>query len=135
MVLGNLKWLGSNLVIILQLQIFKKTKHLFIILCEYFLLKDVPSTASWETCVKMISSDPRYPLLKKLNEKKQAFNAYKTQKQKDEREANRLKAKKAKADLEEFLMNSDKMSSTLKYYKCEEIFGNLEVRVRTIYFS
>ena len=88
----------------------------------------------------MISSDPRYPLLKKLNEKKQAFNAYKTQKQKDEREASRLKAKKAKADLEEFLMNNERMSSNLKYYKCEEIFGNLEVvvtnkrQVNTVYF-
>lgn len=80
--------------------------------------------------MKMISSDPRYPLLKKLNEKKQAFNAYKTQKQKDEREANRLKAKKAKADLEEFLMNNERMSSTLKYYKCEEIFGGLEVGLK-----
>lgn len=89
--------------------------------------QDVPSTASWETCVKLIASDPRYPLLKKLNEKKQAFNAYKTQKQKDEREANRLKAKKAKVDLEEFLMNSERMLSTVKYYKCEEIFGGLEV--------
>ncbi|KAK6626815.1 hypothetical protein RUM44_009292 [Polyplax serrata] len=107
--------------------VFKDKKEAIEAFKDLLRERDVPSTASWETCVKMISSDPRYPLLKKLNEKKQAFNAYKTQKQKDEREANRLKAKKAKADLEEFLMNNERMSSTLKYYKCEEIFGNLEV--------
>ncbi|KAL0274675.1 UNVERIFIED_CONTAM: hypothetical protein PYX00_002747 [Menopon gallinae] len=107
--------------------VFKDKKEAIEAFKDLLRERDVPSTASWETCVKMISSDPRYPLLKKLNEKKQAFNAYKTQKQKDEREANRLKAKKAKADLEEFLMNNERMSSTLKYYKCEEIFGGLEV--------
>lgn len=44
------------------------------------------SNATWEQCVKIISKDPRYNTFKKLNEKKQAFNAYKTQKLKDERE-------------------------------------------------
>lgn len=107
--------------------VFKDKKEAIEAFKDLLRERDVPSTASWETCVKMISSDPRYPLLKKLNEKKQAFNAYKTQKQKDEREANRLRAKKAKADLEEFLMNNERMNSTLKYYKCEEIFGGLEV--------
>lgn len=38
---------------------------------------------------------------------------------------NRLK--KAKEDLEQFLLESDRMTSTTKYYKCEEMFGNLEV--------
>lgn len=35
--------------------------------------------------------------------------------------------KKAKEDLEQFLLENDKMMSTTKYYKCEEMFGNLEV--------
>ncbi|GAB0089817.1 pre-mRNA-processing factor 40 homolog A [Sergentomyia squamirostris] len=89
--------------------------------------KNIPSNASWDQCVKIISRDPRYSSFKNLNEKKQAFNAYKTQKMKDEREENRLKAKQAKENLEKFLMTSDKMSSTLKYYKCDELFTNLEV--------
>lgn len=38
---------------------------------------------------------------------------------------NRLK--KAKEDLEQFLLENDRMTSTTKYYKCEEMFGNLEV--------
>lgn len=58
----------------------------------------------------------------------QVFNAYKTQKQKDEKEEQRNKAKKSKEHLEEYLMKSDKMSSTTKYYKCDELFGHLEVR-------
>lgn len=49
----------------------------------------MPSNATWEQCVKIISKDPRYVTFKKLNEKKQAFNAYKTQKLKDEREEQR----------------------------------------------
>ncbi|XP_059050039.1 pre-mRNA-processing factor 40 homolog A isoform X1 [Achroia grisella] len=93
------------------------------------LLKDknVPSNATWEQCVKIISKDPRYMTFKKLNEKKQAFNAYKTQKLKDEREEQRLKTKKNRENLEEFLLTCDRVSSITKYYKCEEMFGNLEI--------
>ncbi|KAH9632309.1 hypothetical protein HF086_010234 [Spodoptera exigua] len=93
------------------------------------LLKDrnVPSNATWEQCVKIISKDPRYATFKKLNEKKQAFNAYKTQKLKDEREEQRLKTKKNRENLEEFLLSCDRVTSLTKYYKCEEMFNNLEV--------
>merc|ERR1711971_73946 len=57
--------------------------------------------------------------------KKQAFNAYKIQKQKEEKEEARLAAKKAKEDLEDFLMTTDRMTSSLKYYRCDEIFAEL----------
>ncbi|KOX67770.1 Pre-mRNA-processing factor 40 like protein A [Melipona quadrifasciata] len=77
--------------------------------------------------IKLIQNDPRYPQMKKLNERKQAFNAYKTQKLKEEREQERLRLKKAKEDLEQFLLENDRMTSTTKYYKCEEMYGNLEV--------
>jgi pre-mRNA-processing factor 40 len=49
------------------------------------MLQNVPANASWEQAVKMIVTDPRYRALKHLNEKKQAFNAYKTQKAKEEK--------------------------------------------------
>ncbi|XP_034827046.1 pre-mRNA-processing factor 40 homolog B [Maniola hyperantus] len=93
------------------------------------LLKDrnVPSNATWEQCVKIISKDPRYVTFKKLNEKKQAFNGYKTQKLKDEREEQRLKTKKNRENLEEFLLSCDRVTSLTKYYKCEEMFNNLEI--------
>lgn len=67
--------------------------------------------------LKLITRDPRYEYLSKLNEKKQAFNAYKVQKLKEEKEEQRLKAKKAKEDFEEFLMNNDRITSTLKHYR------------------
>ncbi|XP_013178528.1 PREDICTED: pre-mRNA-processing factor 40 homolog A isoform X2 [Papilio xuthus] len=89
--------------------------------------RNVPSNATWEQCVKIISKDPRYATFKKLNEKKQAFNAYKTQKLKDEREEQRLKTKKNRENLEEFLLSCDRVTSLTKYYKCEEMFGNLEI--------
>ena len=38
--------------------------------------------------MKQIISDPRYGALKKLNEKKQVFNMYKTQKAKEEKVGN-----------------------------------------------
>ncbi len=79
--------------------------------------KNVPSTANWETALKMISKDSRYEYLSKLTEKKQAFNAYKIQRQKDEKEEQRLRLKKAKEDFEEFLMNNERITSSLKYYR------------------
>lgn len=39
----------------------------------------------------------------------------------------RHRLKKAKEDLEQFLLENERMMSTTKYYKCEEMFGNLEV--------
>lgn len=45
----------------------------------------MPSSATWEQAMKMIINDSRYGALKHLNEKKQAFNEYKTQKAKEEK--------------------------------------------------
>ena len=89
--------------------------------------KNVPSTANWEQALKMITKDPRYEYLSKLNEKKQAFNSYKIQRQKEEKEEQRLRAKKAKEDLEEFLLHNDRITSTLKYYRCDEMFSDATV--------
>merc|ERR1719342_1490063 len=69
--------------------------------------------------------DPRWETLSKLSEKKQAFNAYKIQKQKEEKEETRLAAIKNKEDLEHFLMTTARMNSNTKYYRCEEIFSEL----------
>ncbi|KAF7997587.1 hypothetical protein HCN44_006158 [Aphidius gifuensis] len=106
---------------------FKDKKEAIEAFKELLKERDVPSNATWEQAVKTIQNDPRYPSMKKLNERKQAFNAYKTQKLKEEREQERLRLKKAKEDLEKFLLNHDRMTSTTKYYKCEEIYGNLEI--------
>lgn len=45
----------------------------------------MPSNASWESAMKLIINDPRYGALRHLNEKKQAFNEYKTQRAKEEK--------------------------------------------------
>jgi len=45
----------------------------------------VPSNATWENAMKLIVNDPRYGALKHLNERKQAFNEYKTQRVKEEK--------------------------------------------------
>lgn len=107
--------------------IFKDKKEAIEAFKELLKEKNVPSNANWDQCVKIISKDARYNSFKGLNEKKQTFNAYKTQKLKDEREESRLKAKKAKEDLEKFLMSSEKMSSQIKFYKCEEIFATNKI--------
>lgn len=79
--------------------------------------KGVPSMANWETALKIISKDSRYEYLSKLNEKKQAFNAYKIQRQKEEKEEARLRIKKAKEDYEDFLTNNSRINSSMKYYR------------------
>ncbi|XP_015597568.1 pre-mRNA-processing factor 40 homolog A isoform X2 [Cephus cinctus] len=106
---------------------FKDKKEAIEAFKELLKERDVPSNATWEQAVKMIQNDPRYPQMKKLNERKQAFNAYKTQKLKEEREQERLRLKKAKEDLEQFLLENERMTSTTKYYKCEEMYGTLEL--------
>nr|XP_033791668.1 pre-mRNA-processing factor 40 homolog B isoform X1 [Geotrypetes seraphini] len=93
------------------------------------LLKDkgVPSNISWEQAMKMIINDLRYSALPKLSEKKQAFNAYKTQREKEEKEETRLKAKEAKEKLQRYLEQHEKMTSTTRYRKAEQMFGEVEV--------
>ncbi|KAI4454695.1 pre-mrna-processing protein prp40 [Holotrichia oblita] len=108
-------------------KVFKDKKEAIEAFKELLRDNNVPSNASWEQCIKLIQSDPRYDSLKRLNERKQVFNAYKTQKQKDEKEESRLKAKKSKENLEQFLLTTDKITSGTKYYKCDEMFMNMEV--------
>nr|XP_056717092.1 LOW QUALITY PROTEIN: pre-mRNA-processing factor 40 homolog A [Euleptes europaea] len=89
--------------------------------------KRVPSNASWEQAMKMIINDPRYSALAKLSEKKQAFNAYKVHTEKEEKEEARLKYKEAKESFQRFLENHEKMTSTTRYKKAEQMFGEMEV--------
>nr|XP_040136625.1 pre-mRNA-processing factor 40 homolog B isoform X17 [Ictidomys tridecemlineatus] len=93
------------------------------------LLRDkaVPSNASWEQAMKMVVTDPRYSALPKLSEKKQAFNAYKAQREKEEKEEARLRAKEAKQTLQHFLEQHERMTSTTRYRRAEQTFGELEV--------
>uniref|UniRef100_A0A8D0GGA7 Pre-mRNA-processing factor 40 homolog A n=1 Tax=Sphenodon punctatus TaxID=8508 RepID=A0A8D0GGA7_SPHPU len=87
----------------------------------------VPSNASWEQAMKMIINDPRYSALAKLSEKKQAFNAYKVQTEKEEKEEARSKYKEAKESFQRFLENHEKMTSITRYKKAEQMFGEMEV--------
>uniref|UniRef100_T1JD55 Pre-mRNA-processing factor 40 homolog B n=1 Tax=Strigamia maritima TaxID=126957 RepID=T1JD55_STRMM len=107
--------------------VYKDKKEAIEAFKELLREKEVSSNASWEQALKLIVNDPRYGTLKKLNEKKQAFNAYKTQKAKEEKEENRLRAKKAKEDLELFLQNTNKMNSQTRYRKAEQLFENEEI--------
>ena len=105
---------------------FKDKKEATEAFKEFLKEKNVPS-CTWENCIKIISKDPKYNSFKKLSEKKQAFHAYKTQKIKEDKEDMRLKAKQSKENLEKFLMFTDKMDSTIKYYRCDEMFEKMEV--------
>ncbi|XP_041118014.1 LOW QUALITY PROTEIN: pre-mRNA-processing factor 40 homolog A-like [Polyodon spathula] len=89
--------------------------------------KGVSSNASWEQAMKMIINDPRYSALPKLSEKKQAFNAYKVQTEKEEKEEARIKYKEAKETYQRYLESHEKMTSTTRYKKAEQMFGEMEV--------
>jgi len=107
--------------------VFKDKKEAMDGLKDLLRERNVPSTANWEAALKLINKDPRWEYLCKLTEKKQVFNAYKIQRQKEEKEEARLKAKKNKEDLEEFLMTNDRITSTMKYFRCDELFGETTV--------
>ena len=100
--------------------VFKDKKEAMEAFKDLLRERSVPSTANWEAALKLINKDPRWEYLCKLTEKKQVFNAYKIQRQKEEKEEQRLKAKKNKEDFEEFLMNNDRITSTMKYFR----YGN-----------
>ena len=85
--------------------------------------KQVPSNASWEHALKLISNDSRYTSLKHLSEKKQVFNAYKVQKQKEDKEEERKRLKKSKEDLEKYLLTCEHMNSTVKYRYKQELLN------------
>ncbi|XP_053638791.1 pre-mRNA-processing factor 40 homolog A isoform X5 [Cherax quadricarinatus] len=107
--------------------VFKDKKEALEAFKEFLRDKGVPSDATWDKAVRMIQNDTRYEAFNKLNEKKQAFNAYKVHRAKEEKEEQRLRAKKAKEDLEQFLLSSERMSSSIKYYRCHEMFQHLEL--------
>ncbi|VVC43795.1 Hypothetical protein CINCED_3A020008 [Cinara cedri] len=110
-----------------EVPLLKNKQELIDAFKELLKKKNIPSNASWEQTVKIISRDPIYLQVKKLNEKRQLFNAYKTQRQKDEKDEHRLKAKKAKEDLEKFLMKNEDMTSKTKYYRLEERYEHLDI--------
>ncbi|CAI2348391.1 unnamed protein product [Caenorhabditis sp. 36 PRJEB53466] len=45
----------------------------------------ITTTCNWDQAVKWIQNDPRFRILNKVSEKKQLFNAWKVQRQKEER--------------------------------------------------
>lgn len=49
------------------------------------IVQEVPSNSTWDNAMRMIVNDPRYGALKKMNEKKQAFNEYKTKRANEEK--------------------------------------------------
>merc|ERR1712051_687764 len=107
--------------------VFKDKKEAMEAFKDLLRERNVPSTANWEAALKLINKDQRWEYLCKLTEKKQVFNAYKIQRQKEEKEEQRLRAKKNKEELEEFLMNNDRITSTMKYFRCDELFGESTV--------
>lgn len=89
--------------------------------------KAVPSSSTWEQAMKSIVADVRYGALKKLSEKKQAFNEYKTQRGKEEKEEERVRAKENKEKLQEYLEKHAKMSSRTSYRTAEKVFAEVQM--------
>ncbi|MEQ2171568.1 PRP40 pre-mRNA processing factor 40 [Goodea atripinnis] len=84
---------------------------------------EAPVTSSESAVVTEIKPSA----LPKLSEKKQAFNAYKVQTEKEEKEEARIKYKESKEKFQRFLENHEKMTSTTRYKKAEQMFSELEV--------
>ncbi|XP_046856786.1 pre-mRNA-processing factor 40 homolog B-like isoform X2 [Xenia sp. Carnegie-2017] len=101
----------------------EEAKHAF---KELLKEKGVSSTMNWDSAMKMIVADTRYGALKKMNEKKQAFNEYKTQRANEEKEEIRQRARKARDDLHKFLEYHPKMSSSVRWARAAEMFDGEE---------
>ncbi|KAL7075366.1 hypothetical protein ACQ4LE_005352 [Meloidogyne hapla] len=84
----------------------------------------INTNMSWEQACKYIQHDVRFKLLQKVSEKKQIFNGWKIQRAKDERHERRTAIKKAKENLEEWLMSNVRMKPTLRYHKAEKYFAD-----------
>lgn len=102
------------------------TKDLMEVFRELLREKNVSSNVSWEVALKSISSDARYELFRHHPERKQMFNAYKTQKAKEEREEQRMKAKRARENLEKHLQTSKLMNASVKWRSACEMFRDNE---------
>lgn len=61
--------------------------------------KGVGSSWPWDKAMRLIQSDTRYDALKRLNEKKKCFNAWKPLRAKEEKEEARIKLKHAREEL------------------------------------
>ncbi|VDN01610.1 unnamed protein product [Thelazia callipaeda] len=84
----------------------------------------ISSTSSWEQAMRYIQHDSRFRVLNKVSEKKQLFNAWKVQRQKEERDEKRLAIKKAKEDLERWLHNNPRVRPSMRYSKAEVLFAD-----------
>jgi pre-mRNA-processing factor 40 len=103
-----------------------QSKDLMDIFRELLREKNVSSNVSWEVALKSISSDGRYELFRHHPERKQMFNAYKTQKAKEEREEQRNKARRARENLEKHLQTSKLMNASVKWRSACEMFRDNE---------
>lgn len=89
--------------------------------------KNILSTSSWEYAIKLMESDSRFESVRSLPNRKYIFNEYKQQKAKEEKEEQRLKAKRAKEDLEQFLATDPRVTSSMRYRQACEMFADIEV--------
>lgn len=86
----------------------------------------INTNMSWEQASKYIQHDPRFKILGKVSERKQVFNAWKIQRNKEERDERRLAIKKAKEDLENWLMDHPKVQRAVSDSERREIFEDVK---------
>ncbi|KAI6188465.1 WW domain-containing protein [Aphelenchoides besseyi] len=84
----------------------------------------IKTSMSWDQTLRQIQHDPRFRIITKVSEKKRIFNEWKTQQQKDERDARKLAVRKSKDDFEQFLLNHKKARPEMSYSKAERVFGH-----------
>ncbi|CAD5215996.1 unnamed protein product [Bursaphelenchus okinawaensis] len=103
---------------------FERFKEMLV---DKYQSKKINTNQSWDQAVRYIQHDPRFDLVNKISEKKRVFNEWKAQQQKDDRDSRRLATRKAKEDLEAFLLSSGKCRPTLTYQKAKKLFRDEEV--------
>lgn len=89
--------------------------------------KNVPSNSTWKRAIQLMESDPRFESVRSLPNRKFLFSEYKEVKARVEREEQKLKAKRARENLENFLNNDPRVTSSSRYRQACDDFGSLEV--------
>lgn len=93
---------------------------------ELFREKNVSSSSSWEFALKVVSSDPRYEVIRHHPERKQMFNNYKIQKSREEKEEQRAKIRRCRENLEKMLSSSSLIDCNTRYRQACDLFKNNE---------
>lgn len=84
--------------------------------------KGIPAKATWESCLKTVSSEPKFQRFLTHPERKTFFNDYKNHRLKEEREEMKQKIRKAKEEIDRMIRTDERIKPTYRYRNVNDMF-------------